>query len=132
MILDKAFILRAKGEKYYVKDKVVIPDKDLDVAPLIELGARFITRKAVIAEGLLEEALPLFDERVEIKTIPDGLVYTDGKVLDKALIRKHGDSLYVDGDLYIDLENEAALDGLARAKIEGNRVNKQQAGRKIS
>ena len=59
LILDKAFILRAKGEKYYVKDKVVIPDKDLDVAPLIELGARFITRKAVIAEGLLEEALPL-------------------------------------------------------------------------
>jgi hypothetical protein len=119
LVLDKTFILRAKGEKYYVKDKVVIPDKDLDVTPLIELGARFITRKAVIDESILEEALPLFDERVEIKTIPDGLAYTDGRVLDKALIRKHGDSLYVDGDLHIDLENEAALDGLSRAKVEG-------------
>ena len=65
-------------KKYYVKDKVVIPDKDLDVAPNW-LGARFITRKAVIA-GLVWKRLYPFLMSIEIKTIPDGLVYTDGKV----------------------------------------------------
>ncbi|NLJ40951.1 MAG: hypothetical protein GX352_04990 [Clostridiales bacterium] len=119
LVVDKTFILRAKGEKYYVRSKVVIADKDLNVALLNEMGTKFITKKAVIAEGLLEEALALFDEHTEIKTIPDGLVYTSDQVLSNALIRKHGDKLYVDGDLIIDHEGEAALDNLSRAKIEG-------------
>lgn len=119
LVMDKTFILRGKGEKYYVRNKVVIPDKDLNIALLNEMGARFITRKAIIAENLLEEAVSLFDEHTEIKTIPDGLVYTDSQVLNNVLIRKHGDKLYVDGDLIIDQDSEAALDDLTKAQIEG-------------
>src|SRR5699024_9200680 len=114
LIIDKTFILRAKGEKYYVRNKVIIPDKDLNIASLKEAGATFITKKAIIAESLLEEALPLFDEHVEVKIIPDGLIYTSSQILDDVLIRKYGDKLYVDGDLTINLESENALDKLTR------------------
>ncbi len=119
LIMDKTFILRAKGEKYYVKNKLIISDKDLNIAYLKEAGATFITKKAIIAENLLEDALALFDEHVEIITIPDGLVYTNGKLLNDVLIRKHGDKLYVDGDLTIDFESESALEKLKRLKVEG-------------
>lgn len=119
LVIDKTFILRAKGEKYYVRNKVVMSDKDLNVASLNEMGTKFITKEAIIVESLLEGALPLFDEHAEIKTIPDGLVYTEGQVLNNVLIRKHGDRLYVDGDLTIGPESEAALDDLTKAKIDG-------------
>lgn len=119
LIIDKTFILRAKGEKYYVRNKVIISDKDLNIASLKEVGATFITKKAIIAESLLEEALSFFDEHVEIKTIPDGLIYTSSQILNDVLIRKYGDKLYVDGDLTINLESENALDKLTRLKVEG-------------
>jgi len=119
LTMDKTFILRAKGEKYYVKSKVVIPDKDLDIALLKDIGATFITRKAIIAEGLLEEALPLFDENVDIKIIPNGFAYTSSQVLNDVLVRKYGDKLYIDGDLTIEPESENALDKLTGLKVEG-------------
>lgn len=119
LLIDKTFILRAKGEKYYVKNKVIILDKDLDIKALKELGTTFITRKAIIAESLLEEALPLFDERVDIKIIPDGFAYTNKEVLNNTLVRKYGDKLYVDGDFIIELESEEALEKLTELKVEG-------------
>src|SRR5699024_3853241 len=117
LTMDKTFILRAKGEKYYVKSKVVIPDKDLDIALLKDIGVTFITRKAIIAEGLLEEALPLFDENVDIKIIPNGFAYTSSQVLNDVLVRKYGDKLYIDGDLTIEPESENALDKLTGLKV---------------
>ncbi|NLY45406.1 MAG: hypothetical protein GX053_05395, partial [Tissierella sp.] len=94
-------------------------DKDLNIVSLKEAGTLFITKKAITAESLLEDAVALFDEQVEIKTIPDGLIYTDGQILNDILIRKYGDKLYVDGDLTIDFESENALDKLTGLKVEG-------------
>lgn len=119
LVMDKTFILRAKNKKYYVKNKVVISDKDLDLSILNNERVKFITEKAIILDSILEEALPLFDEQVEINIIPDGLTYTDGGVLDDTLIRKYGDKLYVDGDLVINIESEKALNMLTRLKVEG-------------
>lgn len=119
LMMDRTFILRAKGEKYYVRNKVIIPDENLDIGSLVEKGASFITKKAVIADNLLEEALPLFDEHVEIKTIPAGYAYISGSILNDQIIRKHGDKLYVDGDLTIDNESEDALYKLTSLKVEG-------------
>ena len=119
LLMDKVFILRAKGEKYYVKNKVIISDEDLDIDRLKKLGTRFITKKAVIAESLLEEALNLFDEQAEIKIIPTGLKYVGGETLKDKLIRRHGNKLYVDGDLTVELESEKALDKLEEVKVEG-------------
>lgn len=122
LIMDKTFILRAKGDKYYVKSRVVIPDKDLDISPLKDMGTSFITSKAIIAEDLLEEALHLFDEKVDIKLIPHGFAYTKGQLLNDNLIRKQGDKLYVDGDLTIEPESAEALDKLTGLKVEGTVV----------
>lgn len=119
LIMDKIFILRAKGEKYYVKNKVIISDKDLDISSLINLGASFITKRALIVESLLEKAIPLFDDQTEIKVIPDGLAYIDEGTLNNNLIRKYGDKLYVDSDLTIDLESEDALNKLTELKVDG-------------
>ena len=119
LIMDKTFILRAKAEKYYVRNKVIISDKNLNIASLKELGTKFITKRAIIDESLLEETLPLFDEQVEINTIPDGLTYIGSEILNDVLIRKYGDKLYVDGDLTINNESEDALDKLRELKVEG-------------
>lgn len=119
LVIDKTFILRAKNKKYYVKNKVIISDKDLVLNALTNEGVKFITEKAIILDSILEEALPLFDEHVEIKIIPDGFTYADGGVLDDVLIRKYGDKLYVDGDLVINIESEKALNMLTMLKVDG-------------
>jgi hypothetical protein len=119
-VMDKIFIMRAKNTKYYARSKVVIPDENLNVSPLVNAGVKFFTKKAVIAESLLEEALPLFDEDVEIDVIPNGYKYIDGQVLTDDLIRKYGDRLYVDGDLTITIESENALNKLSGLKVSGN------------
>jgi hypothetical protein len=119
LVVDRTFIIRAKKAKYYVKNKVVIADGNLDISKLVEKGAAFITKQAIIAEGLLEGALPLFSEEVDIKTIPDGFTYVSDAVLSDALVQKNGDKLFVDGDLTINNESESALDKLSSLKING-------------
>lgn len=118
-IMDRIFILRAKNGKYYVRNKVVIPDDTLEISSLVDAGAKFITKRAVIVEDLLEKALPLFDESVEIDMIPTGYQYMGSEALNDALIRKYGNDLYVDGDFIIRLESESALDKLSNLRVKG-------------
>ena len=121
LLLDKTFILRAREAKYYVKNKLVISDENLDITSLVEKGATFITKKALIAESLLEKSLDLFDESVEIEMIPTGLVYIEGdELLNDNLIRKYGDKLYVGGGLTINLESENALNKLSKLVVKGD------------
>ena len=56
-IVDKYFPLRAKeGNKYYVKDKVIIQDKSVDLQKLVEKNVRFVTEQLIIPnEDLLKE-----------------------------------------------------------------------------
>lgn len=117
--MDKTFIIRAEDAKYYASNKVIISDPDLDMDALVKKGATFITKKAIITEELLESALPLFDAEVEIETIPVGYKYIGTETLKEVLIRKYGDSLYVDGDLTITLEGEKALDKVKNLKVMG-------------
>lgn len=118
--MDKTFILRAESAKYYASKKVVIPDNSLDINSLVEKGVKFITKNAIIAEDLLEKVLPLFDPEVEIETIPVGYKYIGTEVLKDGLIRKYGDSLYVDGDITITLDGEKALDKIKSLKVAGD------------
>ena len=118
-IMDKIFIMRAKNAKYYARDKVIMADESLDVSSLVDSGVSFVTKKAIIAENILEKALPLFDEEVEIQVIPAGYNYIGSELLTDVLIRKYGDSLYVDGDLRINLDSENALNKLSKLKVKG-------------
>lgn len=119
-VVDRVFILRAKDSPYFAQRSVILADRSLDVKALREKGARFLTRKAVIAEELLEEALPLFPEETDIAVIPEGLAYVQGdQELEEGLIRRYGEKLYIDGGLHIPAAAAQALDRLERVVVLG-------------
>ena len=119
-IVDKTFILRSKGSKYYARKCVVLADESLDVAELVNKGALFLTEKAIVAESLLEASIPLFEEKTEIITIPDGCAFVKDNVsLDKGLLRKHGKKLLIYGNLLIDSEAGDLLDEIEYLRVKG-------------
>jgi hypothetical protein len=119
-VIDRVFILRARDSLYFAQRSVVLPDKTLDIKALREKGARFLTKKAVIAEALLEEALPLFEDEAEIVIIPEGLAYVKGsQELREELVRMHGARLYIDGDLHIPAQAAQALEQMERCSVSG-------------
>ena len=73
-IVDKYFPLRAKeGNKYYVKDKVILQDKSVDLQKLVEKNVRFVTEQLIIPEEMVESCIELFDEKVDFVVIPAGM-----------------------------------------------------------
>jgi hypothetical protein len=119
LILDKAFIIKAKEAKYYVKNKVVIADEALDISSLVKKGASFITKKAIIAETLLADSVQLFEDKTEIIVIPEGYKYVQSGTLDDMMV-KNSNKLYVDGDLIIISESENALNKLTGIRVNGS------------
>lgn len=119
-IVDNMFIIKAKEKaRYYAKNKVIIPDEALNVSKLADKGISFITKKAIIAENLLETALPLFSDDTGTEVIPAGYSYVDGGMLEDTLIQKHGDKLYVDGDFIISMRSSDTLEKLKSLKVNG-------------
>ena len=102
-IVDKYFPLRAKeGNKYYVKDKVIIQDKSVDLQKLVEKNVRFVTEQLIIPEEMVESCIELFDEKVNFVVIPAGMALHYGDaVLNEELLKKEGDSIYVYGNLKV-------------------------------
>ncbi len=119
VVIDDLFILRAKENKYYAKNKVIISDESLNLDKLNELGVVFITKKAVIKEELLEKAVNLFDESVKIKIIPKGYSYYKNRKLDSQFIKKYGNKIYTDGDLVVDNNCLDGLDKIESLIVEG-------------
>ena len=102
-IVDKYFPLRAKeGNKYYVKDKVIIQDKSVDLQKLVEKNVRFVTEQLIIPEEMVESCIELFDAKVNFVVIPAGMALHYGDaVLNEELLKKEGDSIYVYGNLKV-------------------------------
>lgn len=120
VIIDRPFIIKAKkNAKYYAKNKVVIADELLNISALKEKEVSFITKRAIISENHLEDALPLFNEDAGTEVIPPGYSYVAGGKLNDALVRKHGGKLYIDGDFIISNESGDALDKLTGIKARG-------------
>lgn len=119
-IIDKIFILKAKSTKYYAKNKIIIADESLDLSSLITKGTSFITKKAVIAENLLEDAIKLFEDDTDIMIIPSGYRYIEEETLNDFIINKYGDKIYVDGDLIINSDSENALSKLTGIRVNGS------------
>lgn len=120
-VLDRTFPLRAKqGALYHAASRIVALAGDIDFGKLAEKGVRFSTKKLVVAEGLVEAALPLFDEKADIQVLPDGCAYLDDDAeLTEALVRRRGGKLYVGGDLTI-LEDGPWLDQVSYLRVEGD------------
>lgn len=102
-IVDKYFPLRAKeGSRYYVKDKVIIQDKSVDLQKLTEKNIQFVTDQLIISEEMVESCIELFDEKVQFVIIPAGMTLHYGDaVLSEDLLKKEGDSIYVYGNLKV-------------------------------
>lgn len=102
-IVDKYFPLRAKeGSKYYVKNKVIIQDKSVDLQKLTEKNIQFVTDQLIIPEEMVESCIELFDEKVDFVVIPAGMTLHYGDaVLNEDLLKEEGDSIYVYGNLKV-------------------------------
>ena len=118
--VDALFILRAKETPYFVTRHVVIADEQLDIRALVEKGARFLTKKAFVAERLLADALPLFEDSARILPIPAGSAFVeDEEVLTGALLRRYGPRLFVAGDLVIRAGEEELVAQVERLTVTG-------------
>ena len=95
--------MRAKeGNQYYVKDKVILQDKSVDLQKLVEKNVRFVTEQLIIPEEMVESCIELFDEKVNFVVIPAGMALHYGDaVLNEELLKKEGDSIYVYGNLKV-------------------------------
>lgn len=121
VVLDRTFALRARQDAlYYAADRIIALNHDIDFGRLAEKNVRFTTRKLIVAEGLVEAAAALFDEKADIQVVPDGCAYLDDDAeLNEALVRRHGGKLYIDGDLTV-LEDGPWLDQVSYARVDGD------------
>ena len=118
---DRYFSIRAREKAiYYVDRKVFLTDPEVDLPALVEKGIRFLTKRFVVPQERVEQALPLFDEKVEMTVVPTGLSCVCGDAcLDEALLRKYGNRLYIDGNLHLDKNSRECLEMLERIQIRG-------------
>lgn len=125
-ILDKYFPIRAKeGKKYYVKNKVVISDKSVDLEKLMQKKVQFITEQLIVPEELVELCVDLFDEKVNFVVIPTGMALHYGDaVLNEQLPEKEGNSIYVYGNLKVpeDVNMEGVANAITKLVVKGNVV----------
>ena len=120
-VIDRTFVLRARDALYYASRSLIFTWKGLDVKALAGKGARFQSKKAVIAEELLQDALPLINEDAEIVIVPEGFTYLMGdQQLTQQLLRVHGTSLFVDGDLTVPPPEGDALAQIRSLTVTGN------------
>lgn len=130
-VLDRTFPLRARQDAlYYAAGRIIALNGDIDFAKLAEKNVRFASKKLLIAESLVEAALPLFDEKTDIQILPDGCAYVDDDLeLNEAAVRRHGGKLYIHGDLIL-LEDGPWLDQVTCLRVEGDVLAvKELAGR---
>ena len=118
---DRVFVLRAKANaRYYVRKKVVLTAKDIDVNALAQKGVQFVTPELVCAESYTEAAVSLVDEQAKLTVVPDGCTYLEKDVtLDRRLLKKYGGILYIDGDLTLDEESAPFLEELSYVYVTG-------------
>ena len=119
---DKVFLLRAKeGGRYFASSRVVLTDCALDIGSLAAKGVTFLTRRAIVAEPLLEAAIPLFGDEVEIIPVPEGCVFVnDDLTLDGKCLRKYGGRLYVNGDLTLTEDSAGVLSEIEFLHVNGD------------
>jgi hypothetical protein len=114
--LDEYFPARAQENARYYARRVTFQNAKVDVAALAKKNVRFVVRRFIVPEELVETAAPLFDEEAECVVVPRGMAFLDDDtVLGEALVRRHGGKLFVYGDVSVDPKDR---DGAIFAKLE--------------
>ena len=104
--IDELFVLRATNRLYYCFGTLKLIDPSLNVATLEQKGARLHAEKAIIAERILPQVLPLLNADAQVLVVKEGYAYLQGsRQLDEQLVFEHGTYLLVDGDLEIPLSS---------------------------
>ncbi len=118
--IDELFVLRATNRLYYCFGTLKLIDPSLNVAALEQKGARLHAEKAIIAERILPQALPLLNEDAQVLVVKEGYAYLQGsRQLDEQLVFEHGAHLLVDGDLEIPLSSREVLESLKGLQVTG-------------
>ncbi len=119
--VDELFVLRAKGSLYFVMGDLVMADESLDIKPLAEKRTRFSVKNAYIAQKHLKDALPLFDDKTHITTIPEGFRFVEEEnTLSAHMISRFGKHLFFPGKLTIPRDQENALRQLEGLQVAGS------------
>lgn len=120
-VIDRTFALRAKEKLYWSEKRLIMVDTSLNTQTLAAKGTAFAAQEVIIAESLVESILERIDEKAEILIVPDGTsVITSDLDLDAVAIKKYGTKLYVLGDLKMEIEDTAILQGLEYLNVQGN------------
>lgn len=121
-LLDRTFPLRAReGALYYAAGRIAALDPAIDFQRLADKNVRFSTPHLLVAEGLAEAAVPLFDEAAEITVLPDGCAFlNDDAGLDEALLRRTGGKLYLRGSLQVGAESAPLLERFTFLRVTGD------------
>lgn len=118
-VVDKLFVLRAKKGIYW-SNRFVFTDTKLDGAALAAKGTEFYADKAVVAESVAEDVVPLINEECEISLVPDGTVFVNGDVrLDKSTVMANGTKLYINGNLSAYADSAEVLSELEYLEVSG-------------
>ena len=91
LVADRVFAARAKqGARYFCIKEVQMTGAEEDVRKLVEKGVKIRAPKAVVAESLLEAAVEVLEEDVDIVLVPDGCVcINDDVCVDGQLILRY-------------------------------------------
>ena len=119
-VIDKIFVLRAKKALYWASRRLIFVDPALEPGKLAEKGATFSAPEVIIAQSLVEELIPMIDERAEIVVVPDGTsVVLDDVTLDETTLGRYGKQLYIIGDVTVP-EDGGVLGALTYLNIRGD------------
>lgn len=120
-VLDKYFPLRAKEHAlYYVPKCVILTDAEINVAKLVEKDIHFETKKLIVTENYVEEAISMFPENAELLVLPEGCVYVpDDAELNERLLKRYGNKLYIGGRLSLEEESTPLIERVEYLYVEG-------------
>lgn len=119
LVADRVFAARAKqGARYFCIKEVQMTGAEEDVRKLVEKGVKIRAPKAVVAESLLEAAVEVLEEDVDIVLVPDGCVcINDDVCVDGQLILRYGKKILVLGSA--EIRDGKALEELEFLQVEG-------------
>ncbi len=120
-VIDRTFALRARKALYWAERRMFFVDSQLRPQALVDKGATFSTKEAIIAEALVEALVGRIDEETEITIVPDGTaVVLDDLELNDTALRRYGSRIYLIGNLKVAKDAEEVLRQMEYLNVRGD------------
>lgn len=113
-------IMAERGRVYYAHDSVILWDASVDIDMMLNKNVRFLTRKFICNEQLLQKAVVMFDENTELIEIPTGCEFIEGDVaLYPELVEQSGGRMFVNGNLTLDQGSTSVIERIEKLVVNG-------------